>query len=302
LVGEDVVGVKFFEGALHALGLWTAPFCKARILGKRGKTRAALGFYVIRGFVFFCAKHGLEITFEEEKAAGYMTVILGGLSWTRKVRDITALQRRTRELAKGEVEHGIAIMQRSELCAVCFVRSITLIQHISGEGSLSDSFAYLAPGYVLQNRPDCPLVISALGKPVNGLNDRERSLWEGVDHRISSRISGERREGSGLPRLSPRRAIPARIVRALGRGAKLSSAQRHHVVHGRAPLDDGEHVGAPGLQRRALFRGEVMALVNADNASPASRDMVKNLFRHFEAHAEPLQSRGGRAARQFLLS
>jgi hypothetical protein len=39
-----------------------------------------------------------------------------------------------------------------------------------------------------------------------------------------------------------------------------------------------------------------VALINPDDARPASRDMVENLFCHLEAHAKPLQARRGRAA------
>jgi hypothetical protein len=39
-----------------------------------------------------------------------------------------------------------------------------------------------------------------------------------------------------------------------------------------------------------------VALIHAHNASAASRDMIENLLRHFEADPEPLQARGSRAA------
>jgi hypothetical protein len=63
---------------------------------------------------------------------------------------------------------------------------------------------------------------------------------------MSLRMSGERREASGLPRLSLRRAIPAKFL----------SSQRHHIIRGRAPLDNSEHVFAPSVQGRAFMLHE----------------------------------------------
>jgi hypothetical protein len=102
-------------------------------------------------------------------------------------------------------------------------------------------------------------------------------------HRMSLRMSSERKETSGLPRLSACRAYPCAFY--LG-----ALAQCHHVAHGRPPLDNGKHVGAPSIQGRALFAGEVVTLVDADDSGPASRDVIENLLRHLEAHAKPLEA------------
>jgi hypothetical protein len=53
-----------------------------------------------------------------------------------------------------------------------------------------------------------------------------------------------------------------------------SSSQCNYVVRGPAPLDNGEYVFAPSFQCAAFFIGEVMALINADDASAASRTVV----------------------------
>jgi hypothetical protein len=100
---------------------------------------------------------------------------------------------------------------------------------------------------------------------------------------MSLRMSSERKETSGLPRLSACRAYPCAFY--LG-----ALAQCHHVAHGRPPLDNGKHVGAPSIQGRALFAGEVVTLVDADDSGPASRDVIENLLRHLEAHAKPLEA------------
>jgi hypothetical protein len=190
-----------------------------------------------------------------------------------KQGDIEFAQRRARKLAGVETEHGVPIMQRSELRAVRFVRSGTMIQHVSGEGSFSDGFAYPPPGI-----PVRPRVFLAADKPVNGLSDRKRTFWVGIDHRTSSRMSGERKEASGLPRLSACRAYPCALT------IVLCLTQRHYVLHGPTAFDNGDHVRAPSLQRCAFLRCKVMPLVDADNSRPAARDVVQDLLRHFEAN------------------
>jgi hypothetical protein len=54
------------------------------------------------------------------------------------------------------------------------------------------------------------------------------------------------------------------------------------------PIDNGERVFAPSFQRSALFRCEIVALINSDDTSAAARDVVENLLRHFETNPESL--------------
>ena len=61
-------------------------------------------------------------------------------------------------------------------------------------------------------------------------------------------------------------------------------------------FDNCLDVLARSLQSGAFFIREVVALIYPHDAGAASRDVVENLLRHFEANPEPLKARCGRAA------
>ena len=51
---------------------------------------------------------------------------------------------------------------------------------------------------------------------------------------------------------------------------------------------------APRFERGAFFLGEVVTLIDANDAGAASRGVIENLFRYFEPDAETLEARGTR--------
>src|SRR5208337_216940 len=64
-----------------------------------------------------------------------------------------------------------------------------------------------------------------------------------------------------------------------------------------APLDDRGDMRAPCRERSALLVRPCVTLIDADDARPASRDVVQNGFGHFEPDAQPLKAGGHRAAK-----
>jgi hypothetical protein len=91
-------------------------------------------------------------------------------------------------------------------------------------------------------------------------------------------------DGAGFVRSQP---ICKLLVAPIG-AISSPSLQFNHVVSGRESLDEGEHVISPGVQGRALLQGKIAALINPHDAGAASRDLVEDLLRHFEANPEPL--------------
>src|SRR5580704_3549263 len=72
---------------------------------------------------------------------------------------------------------------------------------------------------------------------------------------------------------------------------------RRDVAFCLAFVDKRSHVRAPGVQRRALLVGPIVALVDADDSGAAPRNVVENGLSHLKADAELLQARSERAAK-----
>src|SRR3990167_3200101 len=65
----------------------------------------------------------------------------------------------------------------------------------------------------------------------------------------------------------------------------LLSRLRHNSLR----RDQPGNMRRPQIQRRSLFVGPIMPLVDADDPGLAAADMVQDRFRHFEPNAELLQ-------------
>ena len=115
-------------------------------------------------------------------------------------------------------------------------------------------------------------------------------MVEYVADQCAGRIEGTRRRN--LDR-TDRRPAP------LAHGVSTAGAVLQDVLFRLAPLDDRGDMRAPCGERGALLVGPVMALVDADNAGPAARNVVENGLGHFEADAELLQA-GGRRSPQIV--
>src|ERR1700722_9918148 len=127
---------------------------------------------------------------------------------------------------------------------------------------------------------------------------RSRSSMEALSYCCSSFLNssfGSSVSVRGLS-LSPPTGffMEAASVCCLGAGARR---ERQHVFLRFAPLDERSDMRAPGVQRRTLFVGPAVALVDAGDASAASRDMVENRFGHFQPNAKLLEARSERAAK-----
>src|SRR5580704_5074898 len=89
-------------------------------------------------------------------------------------------------------------------------------------------------------------------------------------------------EASGLT-LACRPAYPrASLLRA-------PRAKRCHVPGCLTALNNRRDMLTPCRQRRSLLSGIVVPLIDADDASAASRHMVQDCLGHFEADAEALE-------------
>ena len=77
-------------------------------------------------------------------------------------------------------------------------------------------------------------------------------------------------------------------TRSLSVTSRAPGFKSRHVPFRLTSLDDRGDMRAPGVERCAFLIGPVVALVDADNAGAAARDVIESGFSHFEADAEPL--------------